>query len=562
MPVLGARGGASARGFGFAGVIPIPPGQEAYTTPGTYSWVAPTNVTRVSAVCVGGGGGGSSTGGSGGGGGGGGGLGYRNNISVTPGQSYTVVVGAAGARNSLLTGTVSYTVGAGGGSSNNGNASTLSYSGVSITANGGVAGALSPFFPGSVQGGAGGTATGGQFNATGGSGGAVANYETGGGGGGGINGVNGVNGQGDGFFFGPSGGNGATPNDFQGLSAALSAASFSLSTGGLAGVWTDPSPNGKDATGTGNSGRGVGGGGGGAAGYDGVIANNTGGLAGLGGGGGGAGGGYGASGGAGGNGAIVRRINGTTVTVSTSGSSFTIPAGTYILEVWVIGGGGGGSVGVGDAIDFNTYRAGSGGGAGGIAYYKWDTSGTNGGTSFFINTSTVRGVGGSAATGVTGGVGGGFTGDGGGNGGTGGTSNTASAGGGAGAGGYSGNGGNGGSTGAAGSNGSGGGGGGGGAGGDADAAGAGGGVGILGSGANGAGGTFGGANGGPGGGGSGGANGSANPGSTGAPSTGGVYGGGGGGSELINEHGPGAVGAVRLIWGEGRAFPSTNTGDV
>lgn len=62
------------------------PGQQAYTTPGTYTWVAPAGVTRVCVVCVGGGGGGFN-------GGGGGGLGWRNNITVTPGTSYTVSVG-------------------------------------------------------------------------------------------------------------------------------------------------------------------------------------------------------------------------------------------------------------------------------------------------------------------------------------------------------------------------------------------------------------------------------------------------------------------------------------
>ena len=69
-------------------------GQQAYTTPGTHSWTCPAGVYSVSAVVVGGGGGG------GGGyamGGGGGGLAYKNNISVTPGQSYTVVVGSGGA---------------------------------------------------------------------------------------------------------------------------------------------------------------------------------------------------------------------------------------------------------------------------------------------------------------------------------------------------------------------------------------------------------------------------------------------------------------------------------
>jgi len=76
-------------------------GQKEYTVAGTYSWTCPADVTSVSVVCIGGGGGSSTpnqtwTGSSGnpaGDGGGGGGLGYKNNISVTPGQSYTVVVG-------------------------------------------------------------------------------------------------------------------------------------------------------------------------------------------------------------------------------------------------------------------------------------------------------------------------------------------------------------------------------------------------------------------------------------------------------------------------------------
>ena len=87
-------------------------GQVIYDIPGTYSWVCPAGVTSVSVVAIGGGGGGGvgyttysynspnatyyyyknyvcS-------GGGGGGLGYRNNITVVPGQSYTVVVGKGG----------------------------------------------------------------------------------------------------------------------------------------------------------------------------------------------------------------------------------------------------------------------------------------------------------------------------------------------------------------------------------------------------------------------------------------------------------------------------------
>ena len=71
-------------------------GQAEYTTPGTYFWQAPIGVTNVSVVAIGGGGGGGygtqrASGGAGGG------LGWKNNIPVTPGEYYTVVVGAGGA---------------------------------------------------------------------------------------------------------------------------------------------------------------------------------------------------------------------------------------------------------------------------------------------------------------------------------------------------------------------------------------------------------------------------------------------------------------------------------
>ena len=61
-----------------------PTGQQAYTTPGTYTWVAPADVFSVSVVAVGAA---RSLAGAG--------LGWKNNIAVTPGSSYTVVVGAS-----------------------------------------------------------------------------------------------------------------------------------------------------------------------------------------------------------------------------------------------------------------------------------------------------------------------------------------------------------------------------------------------------------------------------------------------------------------------------------
>lgn len=263
------------------------------------------------------------------------------------------------------------------------------------------------------------------------------------------------------------------------------------------------------------------------------------------------------------------------------------PAGVTSVSVVCVGGGGGGS---------GTTLGGSGGGGGGLGWKNniavtpgllytvvvgvrgTSTSPANttaGGDSYFINTTTVRGIGGSRATGSQiAGAGGGFVGDGGGTGGNGGSAaSTAQCGGGGGAAGYSGNGGNGGtgttnnSTGGAG-----GGGGGGGGGGSADTAGSGGGVGLLGEGTSGLAGAGTTADGRGGQGGSGGTDASFFTTATTAQniysatvrSNPGNYGGGCGGSEngtgeLANA---GGTGAVRIIWGAGRAFPSTNTGNL
>lgn len=64
------------------------PGQQAYTTPGTYTFTVPTGITSICAVCVGGGAtANDSRAGM---------LCYSNNISTTPGESLTVVVGVGG----------------------------------------------------------------------------------------------------------------------------------------------------------------------------------------------------------------------------------------------------------------------------------------------------------------------------------------------------------------------------------------------------------------------------------------------------------------------------------
>ena len=99
----------------------LAPGEETFTTPGTSTWVAPPGVTSVSVVCVGGGGASGKADYYMGSGGSGGGLAYKNNITVVPGTSYTVTVGAGGAGYGL-----DATFGAAGSvSSSNGGTSTF-----------------------------------------------------------------------------------------------------------------------------------------------------------------------------------------------------------------------------------------------------------------------------------------------------------------------------------------------------------------------------------------------------------------------------------------------------
>lgn len=72
-------------------------GAALFNSAGTFSWVVPAGVTSISMVSVGGGSSGRSRNdGGGGNGGGGGGLAWRNNQTVTPGETLTVVVGAGG----------------------------------------------------------------------------------------------------------------------------------------------------------------------------------------------------------------------------------------------------------------------------------------------------------------------------------------------------------------------------------------------------------------------------------------------------------------------------------
>ena len=199
--------------------IVIPPGQVEYTTAGTYSWTAPAGVTTVSVVCVGGGG----SGGTGTPGGGGGGLGWKNNVVVVPGQSYTVVVGAGGASA------------VNGGWGINGNSGTDSYF-IDVT---------------TVKGGGG---NGGGINS-----GAGGTYTGDGGGNGGRGGVNiSCNGSGGGGGAGGYAGNGGNGADYYCGSSTPLAGSGSGGGGGGGGVaYGDNNGNGNFPSG-GAGGGGVG----------------------------------------------------------------------------------------------------------------------------------------------------------------------------------------------------------------------------------------------------------------------------------------------------------------
>lgn len=221
--------------MGAAGTA-IPVGQQEYTAPGTYSWVCPDGVFSVSAVYIGGGGHDASYGGSGGA------LGYRNNLTVVPGTSYTVVVGAGGVRGA--SGGQSYFISTSNAAQGGGGVNTPgTYTGDG-GGNGG-AGKNSGSALGGSSGGAGGYSGAGGNGATasGGSGSAGA----GGGGGGGGAGVGacwssggggtGIYGQGSNGAAGTStvlGGGGGSG----GGTANGSDGTFSLGTGGLYGGGT------------------------------------------------------------------------------------------------------------------------------------------------------------------------------------------------------------------------------------------------------------------------------------------------------------------------------------
>ncbi len=208
-----------------------------FTTVGTTTWTAPLTTTSVEYLIVGGGGGGGGGYDTGAGGGGGGGMVLVGTLSVVPGTSYTITVGAGGAASTNSYPTVQETDGG------IGETSVFDI----VTALGGNGGNRSRSQPG-------GSGVGGLAQNTtvssgiGGSGGGSAGTSAGGsGGGGGGSSGNGGNGS---PSSGGTGGAGTVSN--------LSGTSITYGIGG-AGARGNIATTG--ANGTINTGRGGGGGG-------------------------------------------------------------------------------------------------------------------------------------------------------------------------------------------------------------------------------------------------------------------------------------------------------------
>lgn len=200
---------------------------KTFGTPGATSWQAPAGVTSVKVECWGGGGSGGSSGvpaGDGGGGGGGGEYAAEPSVAVTPGNNYTVTVGAG-----------STTASPGGTSSFVGDAVTVTAHGGSSTNN--------------RNGAAGGTGSTNTIHFNGGAGGNGSSTDTAGGGGGssaspagpGENGEPGVGDEGgSGGFAGPGsgwGGEGGWPGEpgMDGEAPGGGGGGTGQNTGGLAG---------------------------------------------------------------------------------------------------------------------------------------------------------------------------------------------------------------------------------------------------------------------------------------------------------------------------------------
>jgi len=192
-------------------------GQVTFLAPGSHLWTCPQGVTSVSCVVIGAGAAGDQNTA-----GGGGGLSYKNNISVTAGETYEIVVGRAG-----------------------------QFTGSNITASVERSGTYSAAFGMTAHGGrnnsstssldnSGGTASGGTANFSGGSGGAYGGYPNSGGGGAAgytQNGSNGVTGTGAPNYASGDGGDAGNAGTSGGYGGASDTSGFYGGMGGGTGLY-------------------------------------------------------------------------------------------------------------------------------------------------------------------------------------------------------------------------------------------------------------------------------------------------------------------------------------
>ena len=263
----GVGGGTGAGGAGGSGVVVlryrVP---QVVTFLDSGAWTCPSGVTSVQALIVGGGGGGGSTSNNYVGGSGGGGVVYSSSVAVTPGTTYSVVVGQGGfavgsvnlpwssttpggqGQNSSFAGIVAFGGGGAGASSSTANTASNGQPGGSGGGGTGLAG------------GSGGAGTYGQGNAGGASGGGSGTGGAGGGGGGagqagaagsGTTGGGGGNGlaysiSGTATYYG--GGGGGSGGGGLGVGGLGGGATANITNGG-------PAPNGTPNTGGGAGGK-------------------------------------------------------------------------------------------------------------------------------------------------------------------------------------------------------------------------------------------------------------------------------------------------------------------
>ncbi|MDB4335703.1 hypothetical protein OAA03_00420 [bacterium] len=175
----------------FVMTVPTPAGDSEYTTAGTYTFTVPAGVSNVSVVCIGAGG--TNGIGNSGQAGAGAALAFRNGVSVTAGQTATVVVGGSSGRS--------------GNNGQTGGSSSFQYSGTTTTAGGGGGGGGDGAQGGS--GGSGGTRSGTNNGGGNGGNGGTDNQNAGGPGGGGAGGYSGNGGAGAGGYAGTASTNGS-----------------------------------------------------------------------------------------------------------------------------------------------------------------------------------------------------------------------------------------------------------------------------------------------------------------------------------------------------------------